>query len=179
VIPFETFDSSLLAVANALRSPFLDIFFPAITWLGSLWLLVPFCELLILTWRGGSRTNPWCIAVSLLVASLAAFLLKIMFARPRPELFASIITLPADAAFPSAHAAQVMAVGLALMLVLPARWRWPLAVPIIALVLLVGASRLYLQVHWPSDVVAGYVLGVLSALLVRWLWRSSPAICAG
>ena len=160
------FDASLLAFADGLRNPVLDSFFVLLTWLGSLWVLLPLSELLILNWRGRDRWGAWSVAASLLLASGLTHLLKLVFDRARPDLFPRFVELPGDAAFPSAHSAQVAAFALALIVVMPAPWRWKMAGGLGALVLGVGFSRIYLQVHWPSDVLAGYLIGIAAALLV-------------
>lgn len=160
------FDASLLSFANDLRAPGLDTLFALLTWFGSLWLLIPLSELLILGWRGRDRFAAWQVAFSLLLASGLAFWVKNLVDRERPELFSRFIALPADAAFPSAHSAQVAAFALALVLIVPADRRWKAAGGLLLLVLGVGFSRIYLQVHWPTDVLAGYATGIAAALLV-------------
>jgi len=76
-----------------------------------------------------------------------------------------------NASFPSSHAANIFA----LAVVLGRRWRR--AVPwFLAVALLVGISRIYLNRHWTSDVVAGATIGALTALLVtRWRERRRRA----
>ena len=81
-----------------------------------------------------------------------------------------------NASFPSSHAANIFA----LAVVLGRRWRR--AVPLfLAVAVLVGISRVYLNRHWTSDVLAGAAIGVATALLVtRWrekrrLSRAAPA----
>ena len=175
-ILFEAIDYKLLALVNSLRTPMLDLFFMGATWLGSLWLLVPFCASLILLSRGRLRSIAWQISLSLLSAALMVFVLKNVFVRARPALFPSPINIPADASFPSGHAAQVMAVVLAVWLLLPARWRLSLGAPLFGLVLCVGVSRIYLQVHWPGDVLAGWLIGALAAVLVNVLAKQRALI---
>jgi undecaprenyl-diphosphatase len=76
-----------------------------------------------------------------------------------------------NASFPSSHAANIFA----LAVVLGRRWRR--ALPwLLAVALLVGISRVYLNRHWTSDVVAGAAIGVVTALLVtRWRERRRRA----
>ncbi len=172
---FEVFDYKLLALANAQRSSALDLFFLAATWLGSLWLLVPSCVVLFLFCRGRLRVHAWQISSTLLGATLVVQVLKNLFLRARPELFPSLISLPADAAFPSGHAAQMMSVAVAIWLVAPARWHLVLGLALLTVCLTVGWSRIYLQVHWPSDVLAGWVIGALTAVLVDLAFRKRAA----
>jgi len=83
--------------------------------------------------------------------------------------------MPEDWSFPSAHAAQVTAFALAWLLRPGAApGRIEIAV-LFATVTAVFASRLYLQVHFPSDVVAGALLATLWVLLLRRLpaWRET------
>lgn len=174
-ILFEAFDYKLLALANAQRSSALDLFFICLTWLGSLWLLVPSCAALLLFCRGQLRPRAWQISFTLLGTALSVLALKNLFLRVRPELFPSLVNIPPDAAFPSGHAAQMMSVATAIWLVAPARWRLVLGPVLLSVALAVGWSRIYLQVHWPSDVLAGCLLGALAALLVDLAFRRRAA----
>ena len=58
-----------------------------------------------------------------------------------------------------------MAVAVALLYLMPSRWRMRVGGSLVLLAVLIGLSRLYLQVHWPSDVVAGWLLGAGVAIL--------------
>ena len=167
-------DAALLGWLVAYRQPWLDTLMLGVTWLGSLWLLLPVLGLLTLRWwQGGLRS-----LVALLSASVLCHLLKVLIDRPRPDLWPSVLPLPADAAFPSAHSAQAMAVAVALLYLMPSRWRLRVGGGLVLLAGLVGLSRLYLQVHWPSDVVAGWLLGagvaILSLRLAK-VWRAGRA----
>jgi len=106
--------------------------------------------------------------VSLLVvavggAEILDLLLKLIVARQRPTLLNPLLTLP-DYSFPSGHAMGSMAFyGLLAYLIIRRvpLWRWRVAAAMIAsvLILLIGFSRMYLGVHYFSDVLGGYAAG--------------------
>ena len=113
-------------------------------------------------------------------ASLLDSLLKISFHRARPEIVPHL-TYVTNASFPSGHAmisaATYLTVGAMLARTQPSmRVRVYLLSVFIAMTLLIGISRLYLGVHWPSDVAAGWCAGAAWAL-VFWVIaeRGPPA----
>ncbi|KAF0164153.1 MAG: PA-phosphatase-like phosphoesterase [Rhodocyclaceae bacterium] len=170
------FDHEALILANAWRSPWLDGVFLSLTWLGSLWILLPLVLAAgTLLWHRGYRREARFIVVALVGATLLARLVKDLTLRPRPDLFAVLTPVGSEFSFPSAHAAQVTALAAALWLVAvrltPQRRQWLIPL-LLVMVALVDFSRLYLQVHYPSDVLTGtiaaacWVLG-LSSLLLR------------
>jgi undecaprenyl-diphosphatase len=86
--------------------------------------------------------------------------LKELTARPRP-MFGAIN--PLSLAYPSGHAANSMTAFLAVaMLAVPAAYRRPVVIAALTLSFLVGLSRIYLGVHWPSDVIGGWALGLMA-----------------
>jgi len=112
-----------------------------------------------------------CVGLSGLLVNV----LKIMFGRARPRLFDESGALHFDpltlgylnASFPSGHATTVGAIAGILMVWYP---RWSL--PLIALGLFVAATRIAANAHYPSDAVAGFLLGTFfSIVLARWLAR--------
>jgi membrane-associated phospholipid phosphatase/uncharacterized membrane protein YkvA (DUF1232 family) len=115
-------------------------------------------------------------AVFLVVAVAATVslngVMKAAFARPRPEVFPHLV-LVRTWSFPSGHSMSAMGFAVALAVVAwPTRWRWPVTVIGALWALAVGVSRVYLGVHYPSDVVAGWALAV-GTVCVVWLlfWR--------
>lgn len=174
-LSISAWDGAGLALAHALRAPWLDALFAAVTWLGSLWLLLPLALLVWWCWRG--ERSAGFVALALLGASGLTHLAKLLAARPRPELFPPLVPMPEDWSFPSAHAAQVTSFALAWLLRPGAPpGRTEIAV-LVAAATLVFVARLYLQVHFPSDVAAGAVLATLWVLFLRRLpiWRGNAA----
>lgn len=96
-------------------------------------------------------------------AALIMALTKVVLARPRPELFPDVdYWQTASPSFPSGHATGSAALALTVFFVvrrLAPRWRAIAGVLGVLFSLAVSASRLYLQVHYPSDIIAGIALG--------------------
>ncbi len=85
---------------------------------------------------------------------------KLLVARSRPDLFSAWLPMPVDWSYPSAHAMQIAAAALALFFVFGNRRPvWGMLMGMI--VLWIGLSRIYLQVHFPSNVIAGTLAAVL------------------
>lgn len=122
------------------------------------------------------------LAAATISGSTLLFLLKNAFGRPRPELINHLVTVQ-SLSFPSGHAANSALVYLtiaALASDVEASFiaRFYIVAVAIILTVLIGLSRLYLGVHWPSDVVAGWALGAGWALAWRLAinGRASPNI---
>lgn len=119
-----------------------------------------------LAWRGRHR-SALALAALLLSERLAVTLLKLGFARARPDPVGhhdAVYTL----SFPSGHAANAMTLGLgaALLLTAPGPKRAPAIGAALLFALIVGGSRPVLGVHWPTDVVGGWAFGALWTLLL-------------
>jgi undecaprenyl-diphosphatase len=148
-----------------------------VTALGSsvvLTLLVALCAS-FLALRGRWRTAGMVIAATSLGA-VAVTVLKALVGRSRPDLVARLVEESSNS-FPSGHAANSAIVYLTMAsLLFPVvrerRARVFLLVVALLLVAMIGASRVYLGVHWPSDVLAGWAFGAGWALL--W-WRLATA----
>ena len=164
------FDATGLAIAHGSRNPLFDAAFMAVSGLGSLFILVP--VLLWLAWRapaGRTRTGTAFAASALAGAVLIAHLAKLVIDRPRPALFPPLVEMPPDASFPSAHALQITAL-VAAWLLRPRQTAK--AGDVLAggvLVAAVSLSRVYLQVHFPSDVIVGIATAVAWVLALRCL----------
>lgn len=166
-------DREGLRLAHDLRGPGLDRLMAAATWLGSFWLLLPLLTLAGLgVWRHDRRMALFPL-LSLLGATALAHLFKLSVGRPRPDLYAVLGHIPLDASYPSAHTMQAVAAALALIL-LADRLRARLAPVLLLLVALVAWSRLHLQVHFPTDVLAGALAAALWVTGLKHLLLSVP-----
>jgi undecaprenyl-diphosphatase len=122
------------------------------------------------------RVEAACIAASVAGASLLNAVLKSLVHRARPEIVPHL-TEVYNASFPSGHAmssaAIYLTIGITLASVEPRRiGRLYVTAMAVGLVVLIGASRVYLGVHWPSDVLAGWALGGAWALVIYGVERS-------
>ena len=165
----------LLWIQNHLRQEWLDPVVKGFTHLGDsglLWILL--CLVLLLfpqTRRAGGA-----VAVALIMSLICTnMLLKPLVQRTRPWLMVEGLTaLVAEHdmnSFPSGHTSAALAAATACWGTLPSKWRGI----ILALAVLMGLSRLYVGVHYPSDVLAGALVGMfcgsLGCLAVRWFGK--------
>jgi len=150
----------------------MDTFILTITWLGSGYLLVPLaaCIVFLLIWAGRSA-QAMLLSFSLIITIFFVHAMKLIFRRPRPVTPELLVPMPPDWSFPSAHTAQATAFFLALTLIavrlLPPFWAGLIALLSLLIIGIVGYSRVYLQVHFISDVLAGMVLAILVVLAVQ------------
>lgn len=130
------------------------------------------------------RTGPALFTVfSIVSGTIAAHLLKLFYDRPRPDLVEQLVAVQTPS-FPSGHASMsaVVYFTLAMLIVRLVESRAAQIYVLVAATVLtvgIGVSRVYLGVHWPSDVAAGWAFG-LSWACLAWLtvtglraWRDS------
>jgi undecaprenyl-diphosphatase len=160
------FDTVIRDMIPSLASPQLTSVMLAASVYGGPRVLVPIglAVALIFLFRGWRR-GALLVLVTLAGAGLLNWLLKLSFGRVRPEAFFEY-PLPGSPSFPSGHSLYAACVfgGLAALLA-PRLQHHALRVAVWSgaalVILLVGLSRVYLGVHYPSDVLAGYSVGVI------------------
>ena len=150
----------LLFFQDVVRDPVLTPVFTVITTLGNgavIWILISLCLLLSKKTQKTAFMCAVAMLVSLLVNNLA---LKNIVGRIRPyEMVQGLIPLigrPRDYSFPSGHTASSFAAAWVLYRRLPKRF----GIPALVLAGLIGVSRLYVGVHYPTDVLAGFISGI-------------------
>lgn len=156
------------------------------SWLGGGWprslIAIGFIGFLLL--RKLLRPASYILYTGLGIAALNAWVLKALFQRPRPDIVPRLTDIDASWSLPSGHAANSAAVYGAIALIATVLWwrkRQRRAIWAVAglLVFLIGLSRVWLGVHWPSDVLAGWLVGagwalILAAVLKPVLARAKP-----
>jgi undecaprenyl-diphosphatase len=156
-------DAAVELAVHRLDAAPIDAVMEAATLIGSNVVLLPAVALVTLLAIRAQRRR---IAVVLLADTIAVIaidaVLKVAFSRERPRLFDKI-ALPTDYSFPSGHSMSAIGIygviAAALIALHPAARR-PVIAAAVLLIGLIGLSRIYLGVHWPFDVLGGFLGGV-------------------
>jgi len=152
-------DARVMWWLHAQAGPGLDRFNLLISAVGHEWGVIPVDVLLVL---GLVLLRKWRCSLFVLLATAGSGLLnrtaKELFSRERPQLWPHV-SQESTWSFPSGHAMGSSTLMLVLILLAwPTRWRYPVMLLALPFAVLVGVSRPYLGVHWPSDILAGWLL---------------------
>lgn len=165
-------DERLALVLHSFATPWLTQFVRFVTFTGGYGAYPIFVLFLLWLLNQGQKQRALILSICFLGSGLLNLLLKAIFVRPRPSLFDPLITV-AGYTFPSGHSiAGITLYGvLAVFLWQDRRHGWAILAGIWAP--LVGLSRVYLGVHYPSDVLAAWMAGTLwifaTFTVVRWV----------
>ena len=108
-----------------------------------------------------TRGQAWLVPVISVVTAVVSTSLKRAFGLPRPELLWQVVA-EHNASFPSSHTSAAVAFGYGVMVV----YGWRRALPLFAIAAAVAFSRLYLGVHWLSDICGGIAVGAVVAVVI-------------
>ncbi len=161
------FDDKLIEILNdRIKNDFLDSFMLKFTNLGGVIFTTFFTLALILFGKGKARFIGIQAAVTLIISQAITYSLKALLSRERPynklkslNTFGIILK---DYSFPSGHSSASFSIATTIAFNMP-----KLSILVLAIALTIGISRVYLGVHYPTDVAAGIILGVGSALVVH------------
>ena len=165
------FDEAVRGFVHGFAFPALTSVMQSASFLGSTLFLVIFGVMIVIAlYLRRHRRGAILFTITTVGSSVLLTALKFAFKRVRPEPFFDTI-LPASYSFPSGHSLASFCFYGALAVILTTRiksvWlKLTVWISAIAMILLVGISRIYLGVHHPSDVVAGYAVGLIWVITI-------------
>lgn len=185
----QAFDERLMLAVHARATPLLNVAAQEVTSLGAtLVMAMVLFVASVLLWISHHRYSVLLLWVSLVGATALNSLLKSVFDRPRPSLVPWGVEHAAASSFPSGHSMSAMAFYASLAYLVArlgsTRLLRGLTFGVFALVVvLIGLSRVYLGVHYPSDVLAGFLSGfawacfcALGIEALRYYRRRNPEV---
>ncbi len=164
---FNKFDRKILFwFNNTIRNKFLDKFMYNFTHVGGWFITTSFSSLLFLFGKGKARSIGTECLMSLGISQIIVQIIKRILERERPyKILENINTFGIqlkDYSFPSGHTTAGFAIATILALNMAS-----LAILFYLIALIIGISRMYLGVHYPSDVLAGIILGTSTSIIVH------------
>ncbi|XRG80394.1 phosphatase PAP2 family protein [Rossellomorea sp. GAMAL-10_SWC] len=170
------FDSTVINFIQGLESPAITSFMKIITFLGSsVFIILLSISILYFLYKVLNHRSELILFVAALIGSnILCVLLKLFFHRARPDLHRLIEI--SGYSFPSGHATNAMTVYGILTFILWRNIRTKsgrslLIITSLIMILLIGISRIYLGVHFPSDVIAGYFTGGFWISTAIWYYQ--------
>ncbi|MEJ5168644.1 MAG: phosphatase PAP2 family protein [Arcobacteraceae bacterium] len=169
---FETIrgvDLFFLKFFHTVKTKYNDKFFAYITWLGSLWVLIPLWGILTVVLANMNLQHLiFPFYVGFVGAIATTYALKYTFDRQRPHKYKAIGEIPFDPSFPSAHTTQIFIVTFLIVILffnVDFEMKYVLSGISFMVAVIVAMSRMYLQVHYFSDVIVGFAVATLWAYI--------------
>ena len=168
-------EQALVWIAQYVRSGLLDPIMKIYTQLGNAGLLFIVLGLALLLFRSTRRAGLSALCAMIIGLVVVNFTIKPLVARERPwlviENFVNLVPESDPNSFPSGHTNAAFAFALALCMAAPKRW---MKITAVCMAVVMGLSRLYVGVHFPSDVLVGALVGSLCGLagayIVKIVW---------
>ena len=150
-------DEKILQTINGFSTPFFDSFFVIVTQLGGvLGIITISVGLLSILGLRHKYKQALIIGSTVAGAALLNLVLKLLFERARPDLWEQLV-VETSFSFPSGHAMISAAIALSVIYVCwKTRYRYPALIIGSLFIIIIGLSRLYLGVHYPTDILAGW-----------------------
>lgn len=174
-------DFTILNAIQNIRTEFLDSIVPPITFLGSggmIWITI---AILMIIFKKSRKTGITVLVSLVIGLVLSTIILKGLVARERPFnldiglLDVTTLLIPAPSgrfSFPSGHAVSSFSAATVLL-----AYNRKIGIPALILAVTIAFTRLYLYVHFPSDVIAGAIIGILlanlSIFIVNKIWENT------
>ena len=160
----QAIDKTLMLLVERLHSPLLDWVMRGASIIGGTVVVTLICLILgAIFWRRKQRVYFTALAITAIGGTGLNLLIKQLFDRQRPQLWQITTGEPNTSSFPSGHAMLSLVIYGFICYLLARhfrRWRWWIVSLIIGLIVLIGFSRVYLGVHWFTDIIAGQAAGL-------------------
>ena len=160
----------LLFIQDNLRSPALTPFFKAVADYGAIVMVIYVICMLLWEKRKVFPIASACIVCGLLGDHIKDYL-KHLVKRPRPFLdipaLETLIKRPKGFSFPSGHTTLAFAIAFIICRILPKRY----SIPAFLIAALVSFSRLYMGLHYPTDILGGICVGYVAGLITEFLYK--------